>query len=306
MLDQIPFFTFSKLSFFVPNPPGGLFFCGALEFYDKSFNRLNPKNDHRLERFKFRNFFEVTTTDDRVIRRFANEEDKTVVFATDSILSTLRCAPRSVYSCDIVIHHIGNKHFFHKRNGSEFDLNFSQQVLRDGNKVVFDEPNLFALEREETAFVAYRYRRWKIDQDTYLIARCEVHSVVDVRGQQKLETKRGVVLATELKNNANKLAKWTAQALHAEADLMKIGYVSRVHPRDHFNHVILSAIGHKKKDFAAQINLNTSNMRGIVKSIVDLCMKLNEGENRADGEAIDVEVGVGEDDANKDASDSIA
>ncbi|XP_074574481.1 eukaryotic translation initiation factor 3 subunit D-like [Curcuma longa] len=333
MLDQIPFSTFSKLSFSVPDPPEDLLVCGGLEFYDRSFDRINPKNERRLERFKSRNFFKVTTTDDPVIRRLA-ADDKATVFATDVILSALMCAPRSVYSWDIVIQRVGNKLFFDKRDGSQLDLlsvnetsqellpdakedinsahslsfeatyinqNFSQQVLvRDGNKVTFDEPNPFASEGEEVASVAYRYRRWKLDEDTQLIARCEVHSVTDVKGQrafmtlnalnefdpkytgidwrQKLETQRGAVLATELKNNANKLAKWTAQALLSGADLMKLGYVSRVHSRDHFNHVILSVIGYKPRDFATQINLNTSNMWGIVKSIVDLCMKLNEGK----------------------------
>ncbi|KAG1367989.1 eukaryotic translation initiation factor 3 subunit D [Cocos nucifera] len=333
MLDQIPFSTFSKLSFAVPDPPEDLLVCGALEFYDRSFDRVNPKNERRLERFKSRNFFKVTTTDDPIIRRLA-ADDKATVFATDAILSALMCAPRSVYSWDIVIQRVGNKLFFDKRDGSQLDLlsvnetsqellpdakedinsahslaveatyinqNFSQQVLlRDGNKVTFDEPNPFAAEGEEVASVAYRYRRWKLDDDTYLVARCEVHAATDVKGQrsfmtanalnefdpkytgvdwrQKLETQRGAVLATELKNNANKLAKWTAQALLASADLMKLGYVSRVHPRDHYNHVILSVIGYKPRDFAAQINLNTSNMWGIVKSIVDLCMKLNEGK----------------------------
>ncbi|RWR87399.1 Eukaryotic translation initiation factor 3 subunit D [Cinnamomum micranthum f. kanehirae] len=333
MLDQIPFSTFSKLSFSVPDPED-LLLCGALEFYDRSFDRVNPKNDRRLERFKNRNFFKVTTTDDPVIRRLANE-DKATVFATDSILSTLMCAPRSVYSWDIVIQRVGNKLFFDKRDGSQLDLlsvnetsqeplpdakddinsahslsveatyinqNFSQQVLlRDGNKVNFDEPNPFAQDGEEVASVAYRYRRWKLEDDMYLVARCEVHSVSEMKGgqrsfltlnalnefdpkysgvdwRQKLETQRGAVLATELKNNANKLAKWTAQALLASADAMKLGYVSRVHPRDHFNHVILSVMGYKPREFATQINLNTSNMWGIVKSIVDLCMKLNEGK----------------------------
>ncbi|KAG4124234.1 hypothetical protein ERO13_D10G027200v2 [Gossypium hirsutum] len=332
MLDQIPFLTFSKLSFSVPEPED-LLICGALEYYDRSFDRITPKNERRLERFKNRNFFKVTTTDDPVIRRLANE-DKATVFATDTILSTLMCAPRSVYSWDIVIQRVGNKLFFDKRDGSQLDLlsvhetsqeplpeakddinsayslsveaayinqNFSQQVLvRDGNKVSFDESNPFANEGDEVASVAYRYRRWKLDNDMHLVARCEVQSVVDVNNQksfltlnalnefdpkysgvdwrQKLETQRGAVLATELKNNANKLAKWTAQAILANADLMKLGYVSRVHPRDHFNHVILGVVGYKPRDFAAQINLNTANMWGIVKSIVDLCMKLNEGK----------------------------
>ncbi|ERN01129.1 hypothetical protein AMTRI_Chr03g52710 [Amborella trichopoda] len=333
MLDQIPFSTFSKLSFSVPDPPEDLLTSGALEFYDRSYDRINPKNERRLERFKTRNFFKVTTTDDPVIRRLANE-DRATVFATDAILATLMCAPRSVYSWDIVVQRVGNKLFFDKRDGSQLDLlsvnetsqeplpeakddinsahslsveaayinqNFSQQVLiRDGNKLTFEEPNPFASEGDEVASVAYRYRRWKLDDETSLIARCEVHSVIDARGQhsfltlnalnefdpkysgvdwrQKLETQKGAVLATELKNNANKLAKWTVQALLASADVMKLGYVSRIHPRDHFNHVILSVQGHKPREFASQINLNTSNMWGIVKSIVDLCMKLNEGK----------------------------
>ncbi|KAI3682930.1 hypothetical protein L1987_83320 [Smallanthus sonchifolius] len=332
MLDQIPFSTFTKLSYNVPEPED-LLICGSLEAYDKSYDRITPKNERRLERFKNRNFFKVTTTDDPIIRRLANE-DKATVFATDSILSTLMCAPRSVYSWDIVIQRVGNKLFFDKRDGSQLDLlsvnetsqeplpeakddinsahslsveaayinqNFSQQVLvRDGNKVSFEEPNPFAGEGEEVASVGYRYRRWKLDNDTSLVVRCEVQSFMEVNNhksfltlnalnefdpkysgvdwRRKLDTQRGSVLATELKNNANKIAKWTAQAILASADMMKLGYVTRVHPRDHFNHVILAVVGYKPREFAGQINLNTSNMWGIVKSIVGLCMKLNEGK----------------------------
>ncbi len=39
-----------------------------------------------------------------------------------------------------------------------------------------------------------------------------------VEWRQKLDTQRGAVLANELKNNACKLAKWTVQALLANAD----------------------------------------------------------------------------------------
>ncbi|KAL9229886.1 hypothetical protein vseg_005304 [Gypsophila vaccaria] len=332
MLDQIPFSTFTKLSFSVPDPED-LLFCGAIENYDRTYDRLTPKNERRLERFKNRTFFKVTTTDDPVIRRLANE-DKATVFATDVILSTLMCASRSVYSWDIVVQRVGNKLFFDKRDGSQLDLlsvhetsqeplpeskedinsahslsveaayvnqNFTQQVLvKGGKKVTFDEPNPFASEGEEVASAAYRYRRWKLDNEMYLVSRCELQSVLEVNDKrqfltvnalnefdskytgvdwrQKLETQRGAVLATELKNNANKLAKWTAQALLGGADMMKLGYVSRVHPRDHRNHVILGVVGYKPKDFASQINLNMANMWGIVKSIVDLCMKLNEGK----------------------------
>lgn len=47
------------------------------------------------------------------------------------------------------------------------------------------------------------------------------------------------MLATELKNNANKLAKWTAAALVSGVEIIKLGYVSRVHQRDTRHHVIL-------------------------------------------------------------------
>ncbi|KAL0006668.1 hypothetical protein SO802_008170 [Lithocarpus litseifolius] len=50
MLDQIPFSTFSKLSFSVPKPED-LLLCGALEFYDRSFDRITPKNERRPGRF---------------------------------------------------------------------------------------------------------------------------------------------------------------------------------------------------------------------------------------------------------------
>ena len=65
------------------------------------------------------------------------------------------------------------------------------------------------------------------------------HAGAGVDWRQKLENQRGAVLATELKNNANKLAKWTAAALVSGADIIKLGYVSRNHPRDNKNHVIL-------------------------------------------------------------------
>jgi len=44
-----------------------------------------------------------------------------------------------------------------------------------------------------------------------------------------LASQRGAVVATEMKNNSCKLARWTIQAILAKADLMKLG---SVHPTD--------------------------------------------------------------------------
>jgi translation initiation factor 3 subunit D len=41
--------------------------------------------------------------------------------------------------------------------------------------------------------------------------------------------------------------------------------VSRVHPKDSYNHVLLTVQGYKPKEFAAQINLSVNNMWGILK-----------------------------------------
>ena len=57
--------------------------------------------------------------------------------------------------------------------------------------------------------------------------------------RQKLDAQRGAVLATELKNNANKLARWTAAAMISGTELIKLGYISRHHPRENRHHTIL-------------------------------------------------------------------
>lgn len=78
-------------------------------------------SDSVIVSFPDASFFQVTTTDDPIIRRLASE-DMATVFATDSILATLMCAPRSVYSWDIVVQRVGNKLFFDKRDGSQLDM----------------------------------------------------------------------------------------------------------------------------------------------------------------------------------------
>ena len=44
------------------------------------------------------------------------------VFATDSLITTLMCATRSVYSWDIIVERQGDFLFFDKRDGSNLDM----------------------------------------------------------------------------------------------------------------------------------------------------------------------------------------
>jgi translation initiation factor 3 subunit D len=85
-------------------------------------------------------------------------------------------------------------------------------------------------------------------------------------------------LATELKNNSFKLAKWTAQSILAGADQMKIGFVSRVAPKNAYEHVILATQFYRPKDFAQQITLHEGQIWALLRMFVQLVQKQEEGK----------------------------
>ncbi|KAK0542721.1 hypothetical protein OC846_002092 [Tilletia horrida] len=102
----------------------------------------------------------------------------------------------------------------------------------------------------------------------------------------KLDAQRGAVLATEMKNNSAKLARFTIQAILAGADNMKLGYISRANPRDASRHAILGTQWFKPKDFASQMNLSLGNGFGIVRTLIDLVRKRGEGENAGEAKYV--------------------
>ncbi|KAJ8600580.1 hypothetical protein CTAYLR_008165 [Chrysophaeum taylorii] len=185
--------------------------------------------------------------------------------------------------------------------------NFSQQILRtDIPREKLDLPNPFASEHQhdgveaKPAAIAYRYRKFSLGEHT-IVARTELHGIVIKRGEkhhmtayalnewdsrlsggvdwrQKIDQQRGAVLATELKNNSCKLARWTAQSILAGADQMKLGYVSRLARANPYDHVILATQFYKPREFATQITLNVNNMWGIIKMLCDLFFSKPDGK----------------------------
>jgi translation initiation factor 3 subunit D len=133
-----------------------------------------------------------------------------------------------------------------------------------------------------------------------ILVRCELDAVINHRGEdqllairtfnqsilvgadtdwkRKLERQSAAVLAIEAKNNSNKVARWTLSALLGGCDMMKVGFTTRVSPKDSVNHQLLVTQMQKPKDLAVQLNINLDNCWAIVRSIVDLCFKL-EKEN---------------------------
>ena len=112
----------------------------------------------------------------------------------------------------------------------------------------------------------------------YALNELEAKLTGGIDWRQKLDSQRGAVLANELKNNSNKLAKWTLQAMLAGADLIKLGFVSRKHPNDASAHAIIGTGVYKPRELQTLINLNVGNAWGILKAIVDLCLQLEEGK----------------------------
>jgi len=201
------------------------------------------------------------------------------------------------------------------QEASCINQNFSQMVLdhRVGpeemeQKNPFEDDDDGNVVSGEAASGAYRYRKITLPGNSKaeaefeqaavnLIVRTEVNakledggSLVTVKALNEfdpklsyswrthLETQRGAVLANELKNNAFKLGRWTAQAILAGCDTMKIGYVSRLHPNDPWSHTVLGVQTYLTDGFADQIALTRNNMFGILRTIIDLVMSWEDGK----------------------------
>ncbi|KAJ2554425.1 hypothetical protein EV175_002587 [Coemansia sp. RSA 1933] len=93
----------------------------------------------------------------------------------------------------------------------------------------------------------------------------------------KLDSQRAAVIAIENKNNSSKIARWAFQAILADADQMRIGFVSRATPRDRTRHGILGFQSYTPTDLLAQHKLTQFKGWGIIKAIVDMCLQLEEG-----------------------------
>mmetsp|Transcript_9007 Transcript_9007/g.11623 ORF Transcript_9007/g.11623 Transcript_9007/m.11623 type:complete len:547 (+) Transcript_9007:177-1817(+) len=196
---------------------------------------------------------------------------------------------------------------------TSINQNFSQQILKqvkggsNSSRKSFEYPNPFyddeegAVDGMEPASVAYRYRRFTLG-DIKLVCRCELHGLVSKRKneeltmtafalnewdsrlggginwREKIDTQRGAVLATELKNNSCKLAKWTAQSILAGADQMKIGFVSRANKSNPYEHEILATQSYKPKEFAQQTTVSLHNMWGIIQMLVEMFSSKGAGK----------------------------
>ncbi len=98
-------------------------------------------------------------------------------------------------------------------------------------------------------------------------------SATQISWRDKIDNQRGAVLATELKNNSFKFAKWTAQSILAGADQMKIGFVSCTNPKNSSDHVILGMQFYRPTDFAQQVTLQEGQMWCMFRTFIAMIQK---------------------------------
>ncbi|KAF4309772.1 Eukaryotic translation initiation factor 3 subunit 7 [Botryosphaeria dothidea] len=350
VLEEIDYSRLAKLNLETPDGED-LDSYGFLYYYDRSYDKApGAKTSERKLQVLDRAAYNVTTSSDPIIQELS-EKDEATIFATDSILSMLMCAPKSVYPWDLVITRRRNQVFIDKRDNSTIDMVtvnenamdapletsegnkdtinnpsalmmeathinnvFPLQVVQEGQKKDMPHAHPFYNEEEETAPPAsktYRYRRFDLslnddEEPLHLVVRTELDAAVknNINGEDqfltikalnefdnkaqgsggaldwrtKLASQRGAVLATEMKNNSCKLARWTVQSILAKADSMKLGFVSRTNPKNNNDHVILGVLSAKPREFASQMALNLANGWGIVRTITDMCLKMPEGK----------------------------
>jgi len=181
------------------------------------------------------------------------------------------------------------------------NFSFSQQLLlKDQDKAIqLADGNPFTSEHDlSAASVIYRYRKFDLGDGIEMIVRTEVdgyrsgltepnYLVIKALNEydtkitggwrSKLETQKAGCFATEVKNNGNKLTKWAVQAHLAAADEIKLGYVSRIHPRDPYNHVILSVNTHTVQDFIREIGTHFGKLWTVLKFLLGEFAKLKDG-----------------------------
>jgi translation initiation factor 3 subunit D len=180
------------------------------------------------------------------------------------------------------------------------NYNFSQQLLfKDpAHEHTFEEKNPFqSTPDEKVASVGYLYRSFDLGDDIKLVARTEVDGFEAEDGKQnllclkalneydpritggwrkKLESQKAGCFATELKNNNCKLTKWMIQAHLAGASSLRIGYVSRLNPKDPFSHVILTITEHAPAEFVHEIGSEYAQLWGSLKHIIEQLKKLKD------------------------------
>jgi translation initiation factor 3 subunit D len=356
ILEEIDFPRLNKMQFEFPTDIQDVAACGSLHYYDKTFDRLTTKAPKALPDSEVAPGLTVTASKDPILQKLAKETQGKSVFITDTVLSALMCATRSIYPWDIILTKQNGQIWMDKRPDATLDIitvnenaaeshqppetseketgstaatlaeeatninrNFIAAVTKEDETFTFKEENAYG------AGLAYKYRKLSLGEDVDLFVRCTMDAAIQAPGgtpaslenavspilaakkstfspketlyasvkalleydpkpipgqewRKRLDAQRGAIVATEIKNNGNRLARWTLEAIFGGADQMRLGFVSRANPKVAKNHQVLAVIAYKPREFASQMNLNLNATWGIVKAITSHVFTLEDGK----------------------------
>lgn len=338
LIQSNTFSELQKLSFQV-GPGSDVAKYGYVYPYNRNLDK--PSLSQKLQ-LPERSIYNTTTSDDPVIQQLSSENAASV-FITDSIISLIMCATKSVYPWDVIINKRDGKIFFDKRDDGPLDYitvdensfdppsdtdktninsatrlgieatyinqNFAANAVveNDSQKIKFENQNPFNNPEEDKVAPplpsGYRYRKFNLadnleEEPINLVVRTEIDAVAPgnpesyitvnalneygpngvLEWKRRFVNQRGAIVAAEMKKNLNKLSRWTVESLLAGASSMKIGFVSRLSPKDYSHHIIVGVVGQVPSQFASQINLKLSNGWGIFKSVVNIIAELDDGK----------------------------
>jgi len=318
LVEEIEFSKLNKLNIDSEPQPEDLKSCGFLEAYDKQYDRITSRTEKTLERSNRPFYNPTTSDDpilkelsdkgtvfatDGIISHLmactrsvapwdliiTKSENKIVFDKRDGSLFDVVTVNETALEPPVDDGSLS-------REATFINQMFSEQVRKkDKAAQTFESSHPFHNDADRPpAAVAYKYRKWQLGDNT-LIVRCEIDGITDNNNyltikalnefdlktsdwRKAIDSQRGALLATELKNNSMKLAKWTAQAFLSGTHSFKLGWVSRASQKDNYNHVILGAQDYKPKEFATQINLNFRNSWAVLKYFIELLKKQPDGK----------------------------
>merc|ERR1711916_85611 len=131
---------------------------------------------------------------------------------------------------------------------------YSQQVITDAKEPIrYENTSPFVEEDANVPEVGYKYRHFSVEDEEAEHAHMDVvvrtqidayHQYAvnnnDLNWRNVLDSQGGGVLASVVKDEASRLARFTTRALLADADLVSLGFVTRSHPSRHLDHIILA------------------------------------------------------------------
>jgi translation initiation factor 3 subunit D len=185
------------------------------------------------------------------------------------------------------------------REASVVETAFKRQALTKGKKKMMKRPSPFKIDHEVS--VAYRYRLWDLGDSITLAVRTQHDAVVigkdgkdeyasvhtffewnpkastGLDWRSRLAAQRSAVLASQLKDNAFKLGRWVYASLLASNACMRVAYISRAQANDPRRHSVLKVETLRTEKFAEQININVDNGWAIVRSLISLFKRQDDG-----------------------------